>query len=68
MSNSKLFSRRAFLKGAAAGAASVAAMGMMGGVVMAEEAPAAETAIKEITWDDILAGCTALLKEILKLF
>ena len=47
-SNEKRFSRRAFLKGTAAGAASLAAMGMMGGMAMAEESPAAE-ATKEIT-------------------
>ena len=51
---SKKLSRRAFLKGTAAGAASLAAAGMMGGMALAEEAPAAEAA-KEITWDDILA-------------
>ena len=48
-------SRRAFLKGTAAGAASLAAMGMMGGMALGEEAPAEVAQAAEITWDDILA-------------
>ena len=49
-----VMSRRAFLKGTAAGALGAAAVAVAGVPALAEEAPAA-AAEKEITWDDIFA-------------